>query len=72
MGVKNFEPIIRFNNFGTSNISMTVILRTKEYIGQFGIKSEFMKKLQKRFNAENIKIPVPVIAINNSQELNSK
>ncbi len=63
--VQNFEPIIRFNTFGSSNISMSVVLRTTEYVGHFLLKHAFIKKLHDRFKIEKIKIPFQIIEINN-------
>ncbi len=59
-GVKEFEPVVRFFNFGDSAIELKVFLRVKEYADQFLITSEFIKALQKRYKAEGINIPFPI------------
>lgn len=59
-GVKEFEPFVRFINFGDSAIELKVYLRVKEYADQFLITSEFIKALQKRYQAEGINIPFPI------------
>lgn len=58
-GVKDFEPIIRFFAFGESSIRMKAILCVHDYTDQFAVKSEFIKKLQVRYNQEGINIPFP-------------
>lgn len=67
-GVPNFEPFIRYHTFGESSIDFTVILRAGEFVDQYLIKHEFVKKLHKRYNEEGIVIPFPIRAINYSQE----
>ncbi|MBI1343019.1 MAG: mechanosensitive ion channel [Terrimonas sp.] len=59
-GVKDFEPFVRFYNFGESSIDLKIFLRVKEYADQFLITSEFIKALHKRFNQEGINIPFPI------------
>ncbi|MFA5286751.1 MAG: mechanosensitive ion channel family protein [Candidatus Omnitrophota bacterium] len=67
-GVVYFEPFIRFNAFGDSSIKFTVILRAKEFVDQYLIKHEFIKRLHKRYIQEGINIPYPIRAINYEQE----
>ena len=59
-GVSEFEPFIRYHTFGDSSIGFTVILRTKEFTGQYLVKHEFIKRLHKRYRAEGIEIPFPI------------
>jgi len=59
-GVPEFEPFIRFHTFGESSIDFTVILRGKEFVDQFLIKHEFVKRLQARYVREAIVIPFPI------------
>ncbi|MFH1709629.1 MAG: mechanosensitive ion channel family protein [bacterium] len=67
-GVPDFTPFIRYNAFRDFSINFTVILRAKEYVDQYLIKHEFIKKLHKRFAQEGIVIPYPIRAINYEQE----
>ncbi len=67
-GVTDFEPFIRYNSFGDSSIGFTVILRGKEYVDQYLIKHEFIKRLHQRYAKEGIVIPYPIRAINYTQE----
>jgi small-conductance mechanosensitive channel len=59
-GLPEFKPFIRYNAFGDSSINFTVILRGREYVDQYLIKHEFVKKLHERFRAEGIEIPFPI------------
>lgn len=67
-GVPAFDPFIRYNAFGDSSIQLTVILRAKEFVDQYLVKHEFIKRLQGRYAAEGIVIPYPIRAINYDQE----
>lgn len=67
-GVKEFDPFIRYHTFDSSSINFTVILRCKEFVDNYLIKHEFIKRLQKRYKEEGITIPFPIRAINLDQE----
>jgi small-conductance mechanosensitive channel len=60
-GVAEFEPFVRFHTFGDPGIGFSVILRGQEFVDQFLIKHEFVKRLHARFNAEGIVIPVRAV-----------
>ncbi len=62
-GVKGFKPFIRYHTFADSSINFTVILRAKEYVDQYLVKHEFVKKLHKRFDQEEIEIPYPIRSV---------
>jgi small-conductance mechanosensitive channel len=62
-GVPEFEPFIRYHTFGDSSIDFTVILRAKEFVDQYLIKHEFVKRLHARFDDEGIVIPFPIRTI---------
>ena len=57
-GVPGFDPLVRFHTFGDPGIGFSVILRAQTFVDQFLIKHEFVKRLQKRFLAEGITIPI--------------
>jgi small-conductance mechanosensitive channel len=67
-GVPDFQPLVRYNTFGDSSIGFTVILRAKEFVDQYLIKHEFIKRIQERYAKEGIVTPYPVCAINYDQE----
>ncbi|HEX8982848.1 MAG TPA: mechanosensitive ion channel family protein [Ktedonobacterales bacterium] len=59
-GVVDFEPLIRFANFGDSSIRMNTIMQAKSYGDQFLVRHEFIKRLRARYDAEGIVIPYPI------------
>jgi len=59
-GVPAFEPFIRYHTFADFSINFSVILRGNEYVDQYLIKHEFIKRLHRRYNEEGIQIPFPV------------
>jgi small-conductance mechanosensitive channel len=67
-GVPDFQPFIRYHTFGDSSIDFTVILRTDEFVNQYLIKHEFIKRLHERYAKEGIVIPYPIRAVNYEQE----
>jgi small-conductance mechanosensitive channel len=67
-GVGGFEPFIRYHTFGDFSIHFTVILRAREFVDQYLIKHEFIKRLHKRYAKEGIIIPCPIRALNYKQE----
>jgi small-conductance mechanosensitive channel len=67
-GIPEFDPFIRYNTFGDSSIQFTVILRAGEYVDQYLIKHEFIKRLHQRYGKEGIVIPYPIRAVNYTQE----
>ncbi len=58
--VSDFEPFIRYHTFGDSAINFSVILRANEFVDQYIIKHEFVKRLHQRYQAEGINIPFPM------------
>ncbi|MBI2971655.1 MAG: mechanosensitive ion channel family protein [Candidatus Aenigmarchaeota archaeon] len=71
-GVPEFEPFIRFNEFGSSNINFTVILRVKTFVDQYLIKHEFIKHLKERYDKEGIEISYPATNVHFRNELVEK
>jgi small-conductance mechanosensitive channel len=61
--VAEFEPFIRYHTLGDSSINFTVILRAREFVDQYLIKHEFIKRLHARFDQEGIVIPFPIRTI---------
>jgi small-conductance mechanosensitive channel len=64
----DFTPLIRFHTFGDSSINLTVILRVTEFITQYAVKSEFVKRLHRRFKSEGIVIPFPIRTLDIKRE----
>jgi small-conductance mechanosensitive channel len=59
-GVPEFKPFIRYHTFSDFSINFTVILRAQEFVDNYLVKHEFIKRLHKRFNEEGIIIPYPI------------
>jgi small-conductance mechanosensitive channel len=59
-GVEDFEPFIRYNNFGDSSIDFTVILRTDEFVNKYLLTHEFIKALKEAYDKAKITIPFPI------------
>jgi small-conductance mechanosensitive channel len=61
--VPGFEPFIRYHTFADSSVNFTVILRAEEFVDQYLVKHEFIKRLHARFAEEGIVIPFPIRTI---------
>jgi small-conductance mechanosensitive channel len=61
-GVPNYEPFIRYHKFDYFSINFTLYLKIKEqeYFEHLKMKHEFIKKLHRRYQEEEIEIPFPV------------
>jgi small-conductance mechanosensitive channel len=59
-GGKNFAPVVRFKNFGDSNINFSVVLKADNRAASFALKHYFIKALHKRFQDEGIVMEFPV------------
>jgi small-conductance mechanosensitive channel len=58
-GVKDFQPFIRYNAFGDSNINFSAILRVQSAVDRYLVTHEFIKALKKRYDEEGIEISYP-------------
>lgn len=58
--VKDFEPFIRYNAFGESNINFSIILRVEKYVDKYIVTHEFIKALKQAYDKEKIEISWPV------------
>ncbi|MFN7064691.1 MAG: mechanosensitive ion channel family protein [Aquificaceae bacterium] len=56
--VPDFEPVVRFTQFGDFSINFNVVLRAKDFPSQHLLRSEFIKRLKKRYEEEGIRMPV--------------
>lgn len=66
--VETFDPFIRYHTYDSSSINFSVILRVKEFVDNYLVKHEFIKRLHARYREEGITIPYPIRAINFEQE----
>ena len=58
--VDDFDPVVRFSDFGESNIDFNVIMQSNDRLGSFVVKHELIKRLHSRFRHEGIEINYPV------------
>ena len=68
-GVPDFEPFIRYHTFAESSVNFTVILRAGEFVDQYLVMHEFIKRLHTSFMREGIVIPFPIRTIAGRPEL---
>jgi small-conductance mechanosensitive channel len=54
------EPLVRYQEFGDSNINFLVILKVTEFSYQYVLKHEYIKAVHRRFRDEGIEIAWPV------------
>jgi small-conductance mechanosensitive channel len=57
--VRDWEPAVRFYDFGDSAVQLRVILRVEHYSERFPVQHEFIKLLYRRYSEEGISIPFP-------------
>jgi len=57
--VKDYEPVVRFQTFGDSNIDILLKMRTRTWGDSFLMRHELMKRIHARFAAEGITINYP-------------
>jgi small-conductance mechanosensitive channel len=54
------EPVIRYRSFGDSAVTFVTRVKVEEFDRQFLVKHEFIKRLHRRFEEEEITIPFPI------------
>ena len=61
-GVPTWEPLVRYNNFDAmqASVRVNVVLRVAEFGDQFLVRHELVKRLQKRYQQESVRMPLPV------------
>jgi len=65
---KNYEPTMRFQNFGESSINLMVYFRGNRYGDQNPIIHQFIKLLHKKYSAAGIEIPFPIRTVIHKNE----
>ena len=58
--VKSFQPVLRFQGFGDSNITFVLVAKAVDRIQGFLISHELVKGLHERFGKDGIEISYPV------------
>ena len=64
----NFEPTMRFQNFGESSINLMVYFRGNRYGDQNPIIHKFIKLLHKKYSDAGIEIPFPMRTVIHKNE----
>jgi small-conductance mechanosensitive channel len=59
-GVPTSEPSVAYKKFGDSAIEFSVNLRCQEFVNQYRLTHEFIKRLHLRYQEEGIDIPFPI------------
>ena len=59
-GIPDFKHVVTYKKFGDSSINLDVYLHVKEFVDQYAVKHEFIKRLHKRYREEGIDIPFPI------------
>ncbi len=67
--VPDFEPLVRFREFGDSGVLFSVILRAARVEEQHLLRHEFIKRLYAAYRAEGIEIPYPMRHVVGALEL---
>jgi len=57
--VADWEPIVRFYDFGDSAMMLRTVLRVEAYSERFEVQHQFIKRLYDRYAREGISIPFP-------------
>ena len=65
---KNYEPTMRFQNFGESSINLMVYFRGNRYGDQNPIIHQFIKLLHKKYSDSGIEIPFPMRTVIHKNE----
>ncbi|MCS6832704.1 MAG: mechanosensitive ion channel family protein [Flammeovirgaceae bacterium] len=68
--VKTFEPIVRFRAFGDSSIQFIVVMRATDFTNISPLRSEFIKRLHRRYKEEGIEIPFPIRTLIHKNSMN--
>ena len=59
-GVPTHEVFMRYDNYDYYSINFIIYLAVEEYFEQLIVRHEFIKRLHKRYQEENIKIAFPI------------
>jgi small-conductance mechanosensitive channel len=59
-GVADFKPWVLFTAFADFSVNLLVVLRVREYVDQYLMIHEFVKRLHRRYAEEGIVIPFPI------------
>lgn len=66
---EGFRPTVGFSGFKDSEIALNIVMRAREYAGQYAIRHELVKRLHRRYAEEGIEIPFPVRTVQMKESL---
>lgn len=66
---KEFEPVLRYFDFGDSNVGFNLIFQARDRAGMFAARHEIIKGIHARFKEEGIEINYPVRKLEAPSEL---
>jgi small-conductance mechanosensitive channel len=66
--ISNYEPVVRFKEFGASAINLVVVLRAKDFSTQYTLKHYFIKRLHEEYIKNNIVIPYQTLNVMNQSK----
>jgi small-conductance mechanosensitive channel len=58
--VAEWEPILRWKEFGASSINFFFVLQAQSYPQRWDVVTDFIKRLHRRYAQEGIEIPFPI------------
>jgi small-conductance mechanosensitive channel len=61
--IAGFKPFVRYHTFADFSVNFSVIMRVSEFVDQYFVKHEFIKRLHSRYRSEGIEIPFPIRTI---------
>jgi small-conductance mechanosensitive channel len=67
--VPEFEPALRWREFGDSNVNFIVVLKGVNRVAQFVVRHELIKALHRRYTEESIEINYPARKLQFSNDL---
>lgn len=67
--VRAFEPVVRFQAFEESGISLNVVLRAGDFSSSHLLRHDFIKRLQQRYAREGIVMPFPTRTVIQEQSM---
>jgi len=60
--VKSFSPFVRYSSFEDASVKFNVIMQADNFVSNYLIKHEFIKRLHRRYKEEGIVVPFPIRA----------
>ncbi|MGD0230731.1 MAG: mechanosensitive ion channel family protein [Syntrophorhabdales bacterium] len=62
-GLDEFEPFVRYHTLGDWGVKFIIIMKVSEFVDQYEIRHEFIKRLTRKYRDEGIVIPFPTSTV---------